>query len=68
MAECRAAADLYLSKGLARSTAKSYASDVKQYINFCSRSGRSPLPVVEDVMSAFVAMLANCYASIRTYL
>ena len=50
---------------------KSYASGVKQYINFCSKFGQSPLPVVEDVMSAFVATLAEegiCYASIRTYL
>ena len=55
-----------------QSSFKFYASGVRRYVNFCSRSGKFPF---SGVVSAFVAMLAKegiCFATIiiiiRTYL
>lgn len=67
----QAATDDYFAKGLANSTAKTYASGVRRYLNFCSKLGRAPLPATEELVSTFVAMLAKTsitYASIKTYL
>ena len=64
------AADDFFSKGLARSTVKTYSSGVRKYTAYCV-SGESPSPHYGGGGSGFVASLAKeklSYASIRTYL
>ena len=65
------AADEYFAKGLAQSTSRTYSSGVAKYLAYCKEVGRAALPSNEELMSGFVAKLAEgklAYASIRTYL
>ena len=67
----QARADFYFGKGLAQSTLRSYQSGIKRYREFCIKLNKLPFPESEDVLSAFVAMLAEeglSYSSIRLYL
>ena len=64
------AADEFFTKGLARSTVKTYSPTHLElrYTAYCVRVGRAPLPTSEDLISRFVASLAKeklSYASIR---
>ncbi len=59
-------------RALSPRTLQSYRSAVRSYVSFChSVSIISPFPLVELVLSRFLAFLANrglSYASIRVYL
>ena len=61
----------YFSKGLAKSTAKAYASGTARYLRFCNRCKITPLPSSESKLSAFVSLLAKeglSFSTIRCYL
>lgn len=61
----------YFSKGLAKSTAKAYASGTARYVRFCNLCKIAPLPLSESKLSAFVSLLAKdglSFSSIRCYL
>ncbi len=59
-----------LSKGIAPSTSKVYASSQRSFIDFCSRLGLPPLPASEATLILFVTELAQTrsHSTIRTYL
>ena len=68
---CQAEADVFFSKGLARSTLRSYLSGIRRYENFCQKMSCCPLPVSENILAAFVASLAKegvSYSSMKVYL
>ena len=52
-------ADEYFSKGLAQSTIRTYSSGVVRYLSYCREVGRAALPTNEELMSGFVARLAE---------
>ena len=61
----------YLQASLAPSTKRTYATGQRRYLNFCSVTRVSPLPVTEFVLCAFTASLAHNnlkHQSIKTYL
>ena len=65
------AADGYFSKGLAQSTVLTYSSGVARYLSYCRQVGKAALPTNEELISGFVARLAegkHAFASIHTYL
>ena len=67
----QASAEEYFTKGLAKSTLKSYQSGIRRYTGFCMRLNRPVLPISEDTLAAFLASLAKegvSYASLKVYL
>ena len=66
----QAEADVFFSKGRARSMLRSYLSGIGRYENFCQKMSCCPLPVSENILAAFVASLAKdmSYSSMNVYL
>ena len=62
----------YYSRGLAESTKRSYRSAQTRYLTFCGEFRvNEPLPLVENVLCAYVSKLANDglkHQSIKSYL
>ena len=50
---------LYFTRGLTRSTLKTYSSAQRRYLDFCLQYHLSPLPVSERVACLFAAFLAR---------
>ena len=68
---CRASADEFFVKGLAKSTLKSYQSGIRRDKSFCARLSRQTLPAKEETLLAFVAALVKegvSYTSLKVYL
>ena len=69
--QCQADANEFFTKGLAKSTLKSYQSGIRRYKSFCVGLGHPSLPITEDTLSAFVASPATegvSHATLRVYL
>ena len=69
--QCQASANEFFTKGLAKSTLKSYQSGIRRYESFCARLNRPTLPAREETLSAFVAALAKegvSHTSLKVYL
>ena len=71
-----AAVSLFLGRGVANSTARSYAAGSRRFIGFCGRLGVQPFPVTEHSLMLFVGDLASqglkhqtlkCYLSAVRY-
>ena len=63
--------DIYVGKGLAASTQRSYGSGVRRYEEFCRLAALPPLSASEKDLSRFVAHLASnglTYRTIKVYL
>ncbi|MCG8625194.1 MAG: site-specific integrase [Proteobacteria bacterium] len=69
--QCQASANEFFTKGLAKSTQKSYQSGIRRYESFCARLNRPTLPAREETVSVFVAALAKegvSHTSLKVYL
>ena len=65
------AVELYLHKGVAESTRRTYTVAWSRYLRYCGAEGVPPLPVLERGLYRFVAALAVegvASSTIRTYL
>ena len=59
-----------IERSVAPTTARSYRSAQKSYIDFCRRLALQPIPSTEHTMILYVAELSQrlCYSTIQSYM